>query len=164
MGKLIDSASLFERRRKLAPIMPQLLDHALRHAPYAEPTYSNLKEALHKAILHPRFPDVLLDEGDLRVFKELIKAIDGWEHPRMRAAYRYALFHMRRCLGKDPFQLPSLATFLDQYPEDMEFLLVGVGILAIAWQIKKGGTLVLSREDFFNTYPELAKKLLPRQD
>jgi len=164
MGKLLDGVRLFDRRRKLAPITQKLLDNALHHAPYTEPTYSNLEEALRRAILHPRFPDMTLDEGEMRVFEHLVMWIDGWEHPRRMDAYRYALYHMRLCLHKDPYALPTLAGFLDQHPEDIEFLKVGVGILAIAWQVKKGGNMVLSKEDYFNTYPELANRTLSRQD
>jgi hypothetical protein len=157
MGDLLDGREHFAKRQRMAQIMGRLSGCALRYLTLS-PKYEELADMTGQLIMHRAFPDISLDGEQFIRLEELLIMLDAWDRKKRDDAFRFALYHMRKCLKIDPYALPPVVGFLDRHPANLGRLRSIIGILSLMWVFKQDGHPVLSHNDFLQAHPELASR------
>lgn len=155
---VIDGNSYFSRSKRLGPVMPRLLANVLRGIPLGR-AYNDLETVAKRLLQQPSFPDLVLTEDQFQKFERHVINMDDWEQEEKDDAFRYALYHLRRCLNVDPYALPPLVSDAKLRAKYHTQLRSVMGYLAIAWQFKRGmygQDLILSYADFVRAHPACA--------
>ncbi|MDD5437584.1 MAG: hypothetical protein PHC70_00340 [Patescibacteria group bacterium] len=159
MGQLINSQDRFEKRRRLIPVLPRLLDVVLRYVSTAnKEIYGQLERDLAAALCHPSFPDLTLDDEQLVRLERQVIRMDDMSDDQRDAICLSAEAHMRVSLNFDPFALSAFEAYLDNIWYRLALNQI-FGMLSLAWQIKTGQKLVTSLHDYYEAHPDIAARL-----
>ncbi|MFA6161717.1 MAG: hypothetical protein WC766_06165 [Patescibacteria group bacterium] len=102
-----------------------------------------------------RFPDIGLNENQLVMFDWFLRLIcDTMTRDQRESAMRFSLAYMLAHMHIGYFSTEPLKGHLLQHTADSTSLHCAFGVLALAWQVKRGREVVFTSDAYFAAFPD----------